>query len=373
MSDSGELGPIIEKAVVVALFAALVFGVLMILKPFSVAILFGGILAVASWPVRVALTRRGMSPLWASIVLLIVALLLMIGPIVVVAPTLAADVRALFGDVQDELERGLAAPGWLTSVPVAGPWISENWDRLFGSTHTVREFFMPYSEWLRTTLAGFASSLADSLLQFALALAVAMMLWISGESLNAFLDDVLRRLGGRRFVEFASIAGNAITGSVYGVAGTAVAQAGLMYLGLVVAGIPGAMPLAFVTLILAISQIGTVLIHAVWIGAAWWLHKNGLSGWQFWFIIVWGIVVTHIDGLLKPLLIGKRIQMPMTLVMLAVFGGFLAYGFLGLFIGPAILAVAWALLREWLAAAPMDPILRSVRDGDAAPPRAPDP
>jgi len=363
MSDSGELGPIIEKLVVVALFATLALGVLTILRPFSVAILFGGILAIASWPARAALTRAGVRPVWASALMLAAALVLVMGPVVAVAPTLAGEVKALFADVMPALERGLAKPAWLVSLPLAGPWIDQNWDRLFGSTETMRSALAPYGEWLRAALGGLAGSLADSLLQFVLALAVAAMLWTNGPQFGHALEHVLERLGGKRFVELAAIARNAICGSVYGVAGTAIAQAVLMYLGLIVAGIPAAMPLAFVTLVLAASQIGSVLIHLVWIGAAWWLHEQGLDGWRLWFIAIWGVVVAHIDGLLKPLLIGQRIRMPMALVMLGVFGGFVSLGFLGLFIGPAILAIAWSLINEWRAAPPLDAMLH----GDGRP------
>jgi predicted PurR-regulated permease PerM len=368
MRDIGEVGPFIEKAVVVLLFALLAFGVLTILKPFAVAILFGAILAVASWPAREALTRAGMRPVWASTLMLAAALVLVLGPVFAVAPTLASDVKTLFGNITSVLERGLPKPIWLASVPLAGPWIDQNWDSLFGSTETMRSAIAPYSEWLRVTLGGLAGSLADSLLQFILALAVAAMLWANGPEFGRALDHVLQRLGGKRFLEFSTIARNAVCGSVYGVAGTAVAQAALMYLGLLVAGVPAAMPLAFVTLILAASQIGSILIHLVWIGAAWWLHEQGEDGWRIWFIALWGIVVTHIDSVLKPMLIGKRIEMPLALVMLGVFGGFVSLGFLGLFIGPAILAVAWALLQEWLEVAPLDPLLHPADTTEPPPP-----
>jgi predicted PurR-regulated permease PerM len=359
MRDSGEVAPIIEKAVVVVLFATLVFGVLMILKPFAVAILFGVILAISSWPLREALIRAGARPALAASLMLAAALVLLIGPVLAVAPTLTGDVKALFGEVMHALERGLPRPPWLQSLPLAGPWLDQNWDRLFGSTQGITSAIAPYSEWLRATVTSLAGSLADSLLQLVLALAVAAMLWASGRDLAVGLDGILERLGGKRFLDLSTIARNAVCGSVYGIAGTAVAQAALMYVGLVVAGIPAAMPLAFVTLILAASQIGTILIHLVWIGAAWWLHENVGDGFRFWFIIVWGIVVTHIDGVLKPLLIGKRISMPMALVMLGVFGGFVSFGFLGLFIGPAILAVAWALLSEWRAPSRIDAMLHA--------------
>ena len=116
-----------------------------------------------------------------------------------------------------------------------------------------------------------------------------------------------------------------------------------------IAGVPGAAPLGFVTLLFAISQFGGVLINLVWGGAAWWLYARSGLDLAFWFVVAWGVMVTFIDNLLKPLLIGSSIRLPLMLGILGVFGGFLSFGFLGLFIGPTLLAVAFELLGAWRA------------------------
>ena len=131
--------------------------------------------------------------------------------------------------------------------------------------------------------------------------------------------------------------------------GTACVQAVLMAAGIWLAGVPAAIPLGFVTLLLALSQIGGPLIHLVWAGAAYWLYARGQTGLVLWFIVGWGIVVALLDNVLKPWLIGTSIQMPLALVIVGVFGGFLSYGFLGLFIGPVLIAIAYALLVAWRA------------------------
>ncbi|MGC3959209.1 MAG: hypothetical protein QM813_15075 [Verrucomicrobiota bacterium] len=104
--------------------------------------------------------------------------------------------------------------------------------------------------------------------------------------------------------------------------------------------------LGFVGLLLAVSQIGAPLLALIWGGAAWWLFGQGLTGLCV-VMIVWGALVSSIDNVLKPWLIGLGIRMPMSLTILGVFGGFIAFGFLGLFIGPTLLAVAFVLLRAW--------------------------
>jgi predicted PurR-regulated permease PerM len=106
--------------------------------------------------------------------------------------------------------------------------------------------------------------------------------------------------------------------------------------------------LGFLALLLAISQIGAPLMLAIWGGAAFWLFQQDQQGWAG-FVVVLGIVVGTVDNVLKPWLIGWGVRMPMALIILGVFGGFLSFGFLGLFIGPALMAVAMTLLQAWRA------------------------
>ena len=107
--------------------------------------------------------------------------------------------------------------------------------------------------------------------------------------------------------------------------------------------------LGFVALLLAISQIGAPLLVLIWGAAAWWLFAQDHQGWGL-FMILWGLFVSMVDNFLKPWLIGFGIEMPMSLTILGVFGGFIAFGFLGLFIGPILIAIMFTLLQAWRAA-----------------------
>jgi predicted PurR-regulated permease PerM len=128
-------------------------------------------------------------------------------------------------------------------------------------------------------------------------------------------------------------------------------QAAVMAFGLMLAGVPGAALLAFVTLLLALSQIGAPLIIVVGLGAAWWLFQQDAGGWGI-FMVAWTLLVGLSDNVIRPWLISFGVTMPLTLVILGVFGGFLSFGFLGLFIGPSLLAVAYTLLAAWRSRAP---------------------
>jgi predicted PurR-regulated permease PerM len=214
-----------------------------------------------------------------------------------------------------------------------------------------------YADTVRAILLTAAGGLADSVVQIVLSLIVATMFWASGDVLARELHHIFRRLGGATGESLVDAAAGAVRSVAYGVIGTAVIQAVILTLGLAVAGVPGAATLGFIGLLLAISQIGGPLLVLIWGGAAWWLVGQDHPAWAV-FMVVWGLLVNTIDNILKPWLIGLGVDMPMTLTILGVFGGFVAFGFLGLFIGPTLIALAFILLRAWLAGTP--PVVEEV-------------
>jgi predicted PurR-regulated permease PerM len=345
-SGSGNVA-LIEKSIVLLLFLLLVAGVFFILQPFLVGLIFGSILAVAAWPVRTWLVRQGLSGTSAAILMLMTLVLFVLMPAVLVAPDLADGVKALG-------ERGVAwllsspeLPAWISGLPFIGDMLAKKWLFVMSGTPEANKMIATYASPLRHFLTGAAVGFAGSMLQLAVSLIVATMFWSRGGPIVAVLRDSLGRLGGAGLARLTDVAGGAIKGVFYGVVGTAAVQGVLMAFGLLLAGVPAAVPLGFVTLLLAISQFGSVLINLVWGGGAWWLYTTSGAGFAFWFVIVWGIIVTLIDNVLKPWLIGSSIDMPITLVILGVFGGFISFGFLGLFIGPTLLAIAYALVAAW--------------------------
>ena len=110
---------------------------------------------------------------------------------------------------------------------------------------------------------------------------------------------------------------------------------------------PGAVVLGFLTMIFSISQVLGPLIVVTWLGAAAWLYSQGELGWAI-YMLEWGALpISGSDNIVRPLLIKRGSAMPLGLIILGVFGGLVAFGFHGLFIGPALLAVAHGLLQAW--------------------------
>ena len=340
---------LLERAFLLLLFAVLLLGILAVLRPFITAILFGAILAIAAWPLRDFLLRRGLKRGLAATLLLLLALAVVALPLLAMAPGLGERLAQGAGRLRDYFASAPQIPSWLAGLPVVGDRLAGMWDKMLlakGNFWTVLE---PYSEALREALVDAAGALGQSVLQIILSLVVATFFWVSGDTLAATLRDILRRLGGETVGAALDVAGGAVRSVAYGVVGTAVIQAVIMGIGLAVAGVPGAVLLGFVTLLLALSQIGAPLIIVVWAGAAVWLFGQDQQGWGV-FMIFWGLVVTVIDNFIKPLLIGAGVEMPLSLTILGVFGGFVAFGFLGLFIGPTLVAIGFTLLEAWRGA-----------------------
>jgi predicted PurR-regulated permease PerM len=336
----------LERTILLLLFAGLLVGILAVLRPFFTAILFGTILAIAAWPLRDFLLRYRLSRGLTATLLLLLALALIALPLIAVAPSLAEHLTKGADRLRDYVASAPQVPTWLAGLPVVGDRLAQLWDKAMSAEGGIRALLEPYSASLRQMFVGAAVALAGSVLQIILSLVVAALFWVSGDVLAARLHAFLRKLCGETAAAELDVAAGAVRSVAYGVVGTAAIQAVVMAIGLILAGVPGAALLGFVTLLLALSQIGAPLIIVVWGGAAVWLFGQDQTGWGI-FLIVWGLIVTMMDNVIKPWLIGFGVAMPMSLTILGVFGGFVAFGFLGLFIGPTLIAVGFTLLEAW--------------------------
>jgi predicted PurR-regulated permease PerM len=337
---------LIERSILVMLVIGLLIGVLAVVLPFMSAIVLGGALATATWPARQALIRHGIARNRVAALLLSLSLVVIVLPVVVVAPRLADHISQGMQTTESYFATAPEEPAWIRGLPLVGDRMDAVWNRVARAQGSVRKLAEPYAAELEQAMIGSARALADSVLQIILSLAVATMFWANGDALASILLDALRRLGGPVAGQALDVAAGAIRGVAYGVIGTAAIQAVLLTAGLAFAGVPGAGILGFVGWLLAISQIGGPLLIAIWGGAAWWLFRGDHQAWGV-FMIAWGIFVSTVDNFIKPWLIGFGIHMPISLTILGVFGGFIAFGFLGLFIGPTLIAIVFNLLKAW--------------------------
>ena len=202
-------------------------------------------------------------------------------------------------------------------------------------------------EWIQPVSAGLLKGgllLGRGLVELALSVLISFFLFRDGVSASERLGRAVQRISGERGQRLLIVAGKTIRGVVYGILGTALVQAVLVGIGLFIADVPGAALLALLTFFFSVVPvIGTGL---VWIPAAFWLFHQGSTGWGI-FMAIWGLGVGNIDNFIKPWLISQGSDMPFILVFFGVIGGALTFGFVGVFLGPTLLAVGWRLVEEW--------------------------
>jgi predicted PurR-regulated permease PerM len=360
-------GKLIEQLAAISALVILVGGSLLVLLPFMTALLWGAILAFSSWRVYMTLSRwlygrRGLAALPCVLVTMVVVL----GPFVYGGISLAEHVGEIAGLAEHFNAQSLSQlqlPEWVVSLPYIG-------GRLQGVWHTLTQTDAALWEHLRKLVApaghvllGAGIAIGAGLGQLTLSVILAFFFYSEGEAAVAWLRAGLRRISGDRADYLLELMARTITGVVHGVLGTCFVQGVLAGIGFWIAGVPAPAMLGFATFFLSVLPLGPPII---WIPAAFWLSHHGATGWAI-FIVVWGIgVVGMSEQILKPLLISKGMDMPLIWVMLGIFGGAIAFGLLGVFIGPTLLAVGYALLRDWSIGS-----VRAAAKSASPPPRPP--
>jgi predicted PurR-regulated permease PerM len=173
---------------------------------------------------------------------------------------------------------------------------------------------------------------------------LAFFLLRDAPELSERLAVAVERLAGQRGRHLIKVAGNTVRGVIFGILGTALAQALVAGLGFWIAGVPGAVLLSVLTFFFAVVPFGPPLI---WVPAALWLFTQNETGWAI-FMLIWGLLaISSVDNLLRPFLISQGTKMPFALIFVGVIGGALAFGLVGVFLGPTLLAVAFRLVAEW--------------------------
>ena len=232
-----------------------------------------------------------------------------------------------------------------------GPEIHDRWQVLAARGPEAAERIHAFVVWVRQELIAAGLSLGNAVVQLILAVLTAFFLYRDGTAARRGLIAAGRRIAGEQAPHLLRVAYATINGVVYGVLGTALAQALLILIGLWVTGIPGALLLGLVLFLLALIPFGPVL---VWGPAAVWLHLEGHIGWAI-FVAIWSIAAGLVtDNVLRPYLISRGSDLPLILILFGVVGGAVAFGALGLFLGPTLLAVGYELIRAWNAAEQSD-------------------
>jgi predicted PurR-regulated permease PerM len=274
-------------------------------------------------------------------------IVVMILPFLIVGATLADNVQELTASAKTWVAAGPPAPpAWLAKVPAVGQQAAERWQSLAADNAKLLEATKRFIEPVGSLLVIVSVAIGGGLVQLALSIFIAFFLFRDGIAIGQRVTAGVQRIGGERGMHLLEVAGNTVRGVVYGILGTGLVQALMAGLGFLIAGVPGAALLALLTFFLSVVPVGPPL---VWIPAALWLFYQGSTGWGI-FMLVWGVLVSSVDNVVKPWLISQGSDLPFILIFFGVLGGALMFGFIGVFIGPTLLAVGYRLVEEWVAA-----------------------
>jgi predicted PurR-regulated permease PerM len=334
-----------ERNVGGAILVLLLFGCLLVMRPFLSAFVWAIVLSSSTWPLyRRLLKMLGGRRTLASLTMSLAMILIVLLPFLVVGATLADNVTELIDAVRKWLSEDLPSPpSWLEGVPFVGKKAHDYWLSVTADSDKLMHEAQRLLEPLGAVLLKVGLVLGNGLVELALSIFIAFFLFRDGESVGVRLNNAVERIGGERGRHLLEVAAATVRGVVYGILGTALVQAVMAGVGFWIAGVPAAGLLALLTFFLSVVPVGPPL---VWVPATIYLFSQGSTGWAI-FMLIWGIGVSSVDNVVKPWLISQGSDMPFLLIFFGALGGVLAFGFIGVFIGPTLLAVAYRLVVEW--------------------------
>jgi len=388
----------------VALLLLLV-GCVEVLQPFLSALMWAMVLAFSLYPLqrRFTLWFRGSRTLAACLVTLTLTVVLA-GPVVWTGFSVAEDGKALTEATRKWLlSMPDEAPAWVSRTPVFGKELANDWEQFAAG----RKLWMDQLEkaaqdqpprakivveggngmvveatpvappaavppvsgtakpqspelvfllgrsiaWARSWLISIGLAVGNGVVQVLVSAFLTFFMLRDAQVLSERMGVAVDRLTGGRGRHLMNVAGATVKGVIYGILGTALAQAVVAGIGFGMAGVPGAVLLGCLTFFFAVLPFGPPII---WIPAALWLFSQGTPGWGL-FMLLWGVLgISGVDNFLRPYLISQGSKMPFVLIFCGVIGGAMAFGLVGVFLGPTLLAVAFRLIEEW-AVAPVPP------------------
>ena len=319
-----------------------------VLRPFLPAVVWATMIVVATWPMMRSVQAR----LWgkrglAVAVMTLAMLVIVVAPIAIGVMTLVEHSGAIVAWSRSVAELSVPGPPErIRSLPVIGERIAAEWERIASARpEDLATRVTPYLKDIARWSISQAGGLGALFVQLLLTVAIAGILYAKGETVAAGVLAFARRLAGGAGERVAVLSAQAIRAVALGIVVTALVQSVIGGVGLIVTGVPHAALLTAVMFLLGVAQIGPL---PVLLGAVIWLYWKNDTLWGT-VLVVWALATVSFDNFLRPLLIKRGADLPFLLIFAGVLGGLLAFGIIGLFIGPVVLAVTYTLLQAWVA------------------------
>lgn len=319
-----------------------------IVRPFLVALAWAAMIVVATWPLLLhAQQWLGGKRSLAVMLMTIALLLILVVPLYFGITAIVENAKRLV-----DWSKSLATftvpplPAWVEALPLVGTRLAARWQQLAAARpEELSARFAPYGQKLVLWFVSQVGGIGLLFLQFLLTVIIAAILYTNGETAARGADRFARRLAGAQGENAVHLAAQAIRGVALGVVVTAILQSTAAGIGVAVVGVPFATILTAVIFMLCVAQVGPALIL---IPSVFWVYSTHGPAWGTGFL-VWTLFCITFDNVLRPVLIKRGADLPLLLIFTGVIGGLIAFGVIGLFIGPVALAVAYTLLVDWVS------------------------
>lgn len=346
--QTGKITNDITRAMLAVLFLGILFGSsLWILLPFITSIVWALIIVIATWPMMLGIqsklgNKRGL----AVVVMTMILLLVIIVPFLFAVYTIMDNAENITARIKSLSTAGLPhPPEWIGKIPLVGSRFAEQWQEAAAiAPDEIPERIAPYARTIGSWFLLKAGGVGMMLVQFLLTVIIAAIMYAGGETAAAGVVAFSRRLAGARGEEVTILAAKAIRGVALGIVVTAVLQTVVSGAGLLISGVPAVPLLSAMIFMFCIAQVGPLPVMAP---AVIWLYWRGEPLWGT-VLLVFALIAGTVDNVIRPLLIKKGADLPLIMIFAGVIGGLVAFGIIGLFIGPVVLAVSYTLLKAWV-------------------------
>jgi len=325
----------------------LIVATLWVLRPFLPSLIWAVMIVVSTWPAMLSVQRglggrRGI----AVAVMTTVMLVIVIAPIAAAIVMVIDHAEQVVEWAKTLVVQAIAGPpAWLADLPLVGKRLASQWRKVVSTQpDELAAIVGPYLSGVGRWMVGQAGSLGLLLVQLLLTVVISAMLYARGEMTAATVRAFARRLAGAAGDEVVVLSAQAIRAVALGIVVTALVQSVIGGVGLVVTGVPYVGLLTAAMFLLAVAQIGAA---PVMLGAVIWLYWKDGALWGT-VLLAWSLVTLSLDNVLRPVLIKRGADLPLVLIFAGVLGGLLAFGIVGLFVGPVLLAVTYTLAMAWI-------------------------
>ena len=336
---------ILDTVIRVGLVGLLVFACARIVLPFAFLLIWSAILAIMLNPLHLRLAPR-LGNRGSGLLIGLIGVALMLGPMVILITSLVTSLFSLISSLQSEGVAIPQPPMWLDGIPLVGGKLTEIWTLVASNLPAALAKYGHLVSGPVAWLASFASGLAIGELSFAVSFVIAAVIIVYAQSATDFARRAIERVTGSeaRAIRLVALTAATIRGVGLGVVGVALIQSLLLGFGFFAIGLRAAGPLTLVALLLGIMQVPLILLTLPVVIYVFYAEATQPAV----IFLIWTVVAGLSDNVLRPLMLGRGLEVPMPVILIGVLGGMIVDGLLGLFVGPVLLAVTYVLMAEWL-------------------------